>query len=193
MKKKYDLTKAEVSSKLEGSYKKRDETDSESTYVIQLLQHNMRTYIATREKYNRLIYLEKRSSKIAEASPTNWQYESFERPVSSVTPSTFHFQTGTITSITKGKELLSNQRLSLVQEYNQILEGNKDLELYQFFCKSDLKNEHTPVKHAGSTGSLYQTFKNSIHSIAKSFSPNKEVFSYGNRLCNDEFYHFKNL
>lgn len=167
MKRNYNVFHAKVSSELTGAYKKIDEAYYRGT------------------KNNRLSHIEKKSSEVGEASPTEWQYQSFKSFSSVSSPSTFH-QAATITStIEYQKPVIQKKRMSLVQELNQALaEGENEFVKVIFASqtqKEDLKQEQTQVKS-----------KNLLKLVCKFFTkPKKEIINQDFKFENKDVYTYK--
>lgn len=186
MKKKYDVIHAKIFSELNGTYKNLDETHHSMLTLHNSYSNNTDTYIVSGTKNNKFGNLEqKRSSKIGEASPTEWQYQSFKRLSSASITSTFSHQTITITPITEHqKPVMQEQRMSLVQELSLALakgenEFVKVISLSQA-QKEGLRKEQTQVKSKNFLKQLSKFFTRSQKEITnQEFKfENKDVYTY---------------
>ena len=186
MKKKYNVIDANLPCEPSGIYKKLDEAHHSMSLSSSCSSNNTHTYIVTKTKSKRLSHLEKRSSEVGEASPTEWQYQSFKSSSFVSTPSTLHYQTTTITPIIEHqKSVIQEKRMSLVQELNQALaEGvNKFVKVISASQtqKEDLKQEETSVKS-----------KNLLKLLSKFFiKSKKEIINQNFKFGNSGVYTYK--
>lgn len=119
-----------------------------------------------------------------EGVSTEWHYLSAERAIHSSSARSIFIKDSRVTLLSERQKLSDdNQRPSVLQQLNQAQAQGTE-KFVEVICslqdkKEDFKKNKKQIK-------LFSCLKK----ITKLFSSNKEIFTNGSKICNDEFIYF---